>query len=107
MMEIGSSGNRGIVKPNLTTETRRRGENREIQMMIPTLDLTSSNSPSCSFVSFVIQGLRPAQAHENRFFDLVVRGFSVSMIFALTIFVLTSSGNFGIAGNSWRIGVRA
>src|SRR5262249_32354598 len=24
-------------------------------------------------VSFVIEGLRPAQAHENRFFDLVVR----------------------------------
>jgi len=24
------------------------------------------------FVSFVIQGLRPAQAYENRFFDLVV-----------------------------------
>jgi hypothetical protein len=24
-------------------------------------------------VPFVIQGLRPAQAHENRFFDLVVK----------------------------------
>src|SRR6478609_9328057 len=32
----------------------------------------------CSFVSFVIQGLRLAQAHENRFFDLVVKGFSFS-----------------------------
>jgi hypothetical protein len=29
--------------------------------------------PLCSFVPFVIQGLRPAQAHENRFFDLVVK----------------------------------
>jgi hypothetical protein len=28
---------------------------------------------SCFFVSFVIQGLRPAQAYENRFFDLVVK----------------------------------
>jgi hypothetical protein len=32
----------------------------------------------CSFVSFVIQGLRPAQAYENRFFDLVVKGFPIT-----------------------------
>jgi hypothetical protein len=30
-------------------------------------------------VSFVIQGLRPAQAYENRFFDLVVNGFAFPM----------------------------
>ena len=61
-------------------------------MMISTSDLTSSNSPLCSFVSST------------------VNGFSVSMIFILTvfalaIFVLTNFGNFGIAGNSWPIGV--
>ena len=82
MMEIGSSGNRDIGKPNLTAETRRYGENQEIQIMISTSDLTSSHSPLCSFMSSV------------------VKGFSVS-----TIFVSKAFGNFGIAGNSWRIGV--
>ena len=100
MMEIGSLGNRYIEKPILTTETRRHGENQEIQIMISTLDLTSSNSPLCFFVSFVIQGLRPEQAYENRFFDLAVNGFSVS-----TSFSFHDLWQFGIAGNSWRIGV--
>ncbi|HEY1529054.1 MAG TPA: hypothetical protein VGH51_22745 [Candidatus Angelobacter sp.] len=82
MMEIGSSGKQDIGKPNLTTEARRHGENQEIQIMISTSDLTSSSSPLCCFVSSV------------------VKGFSV-----LTIFVSTILGNFGIAGNSWGIGV--
>lgn len=97
MMEIGSSGNRSIGKPNLTTETptppretracwgaraRRHGEKQEIEIMISTSDLTSFNSPLCAFVSSV------------------VNGFSV-----LTVFVLKVFGNFGIAGNSLRIGV--
>jgi hypothetical protein len=56
MREIGSSGNRDIVKPNLTTETRRRGENREIQIVISTSDLTSSNGRLCSLVSFIVSG---------------------------------------------------
>jgi hypothetical protein len=84
MMEIGSSDNRDIGKPNLSTEDTEARRNQESQIMISTLDLTSCNSPLCSFVSFV------------------VNGFSV-----LTIFVLTIFGNFGIAGNSWRIGVSA
>jgi len=51
------SGNRDIGKIEskiFTTETRRHGENKEIQMMIPTSDLTSSNSSLCSFVFFVV-----------------------------------------------------
>ena len=47
--------------------------------MISSSDLTSSDRPLCSFVSFV------------------VNGFSASMIV----------DNFGIAGNSWPIGVKA
>ncbi len=70
-----------IINPNLTTETRMHGENQEIQMMISTSDLTSSDSTLCSFVSSVV----------NR--------FSV-----LTIFVWTILGN---AGNSCTIGVEA
>jgi hypothetical protein len=77
-----SSNDQDIGKPNLTTETRSHGENQEIQIMISTLDLTSSNSPLYFFVS------------------AVVNGFSVLMVVVLTIL-----GNFGIAGNSWRIGV--
>jgi hypothetical protein len=42
------------------------------------------SSPLCSFVSFVIQGLRPAQAYENRFFDLVVKGFPITAMSAMT-----------------------
>ncbi len=57
--------------------------------MISTSDLTSSNSPLCSFVSSV------------------VKGFSVLTVFVLTVFVSKAFGNFGIAGNSWRIGVGA
>jgi hypothetical protein len=34
---------------------------------------TTKGFPLCAFVSSVIQGLRPAQAYENRFFDLVVQ----------------------------------
>jgi hypothetical protein len=51
MIEIGSSDDRGIGKPDLTTKAGRHGEKQEIQGMI--------------------------------------------------------FGNFGIAGNSWRIGVRS
>ena len=58
MTEIGSSGNRDIGKPNLTTEGR------------------------CSFASSA------------------VKGFSI-----VTIFGLTTLDDFGIAGNSRRIGV--
>jgi len=82
MMEIGSSGNRDIGKPNIAMQTGRHGEIQELQIMISTSDLTSSNSPLCSFASSV------------------VKGFS-----ALTSFVLTTCGNFGIAGNAWWIGV--
>jgi hypothetical protein len=35
----------------------------------------------------------------------VVKGVSVLTIFVSTLFVSTVFGNFGIAGNSWRIGV--
>jgi hypothetical protein len=35
-------------KPNLTTETRRHGEDQEVQIMIPTFNLTSCNSLSVS-----------------------------------------------------------
>jgi len=90
MMEIGSSGHRVIgisEKPNLTPREARR--NQEIQMIISSSGLTSSNSPLRFFVSFV------------------VKGFSVSMIFALTIFVLTSSGDFGVVGTFQSIGVKA
>jgi hypothetical protein len=88
---IGTSGNREIEKPNLTTEAR---ETQEIQIMISTSDLTSSNSPLCSFVSSVVNGFSVLTV-------IVLTGF------ALTIFVLAILGNFGIAGNSWSIGVRA
>jgi hypothetical protein len=84
MMEIGSSGKQDIGKPNLTTEARRKSG---IQIMISTSDLTSSSSPLCSFVSSV------------------VKGFSVLTVFVSTVFVSTILGNFGIAGNSWGIGV--
>lgn len=55
--------------------------------MISTSDLASSVSLLCSFVSSV------------------VKGFSVLTVFISTLFVFTIFGNFGIAGNSWRIGV--
>ena len=42
-------------KPNLTTETRRRGEN-QIQLMVSSSGLTSFNTPLRSFVSFVVNG---------------------------------------------------
>lgn len=86
MMEIGSSGARDIGKQ---VSPRRHGENQEIQIMISTSDLTPSNSPLCSFVSSV------------------VNGFLVLTVFVLAIFVFTIVGNFGIAGNSSRIGVGA
>jgi hypothetical protein len=92
MMETGSSGHRVIgtlEKTNFTTEARRHGENQEIQIKISTSDLTSSDRPLCSFVSFV------------------VNGFSASMILVLTVFALTILGNFWHCRQFWTIGVKA
>ena len=62
--------------------------------MISTSDLTSSNNPLRSFVSSVVKGFS-------------VLTIFVLTVFTLTIFALTIFGNFGIAGNSCRIGVNS
>jgi hypothetical protein len=81
-------------KPNLTTETRRHGEDQEIQKYDFKFEFDISSSPLSSFVSSA------------------VNGFSVS-----TVVILTELGfdelwfcyiwRFVLPANSCRIGVRA
>src|SRR5689334_5966654 len=47
-------------------------------LLVFVLDLLVTPEMEALIVSFVIQGLRPAQAHENRFFDLVVCGMGLT-----------------------------
>src|SRR5262249_50518315 len=77
-----------LLQIGFTTANRRTiaGSSRQLAICDTKGNTHHGDSPqrACStetqrpkfFVSFVVQGLRPAQAHENRFFDLVVEGFT-------------------------------